>query len=135
MIAKNTGDKTRLDKWLWSVRLFKTRSLSTEACTAGKIKVDGKGAKASHAVKEGETISFRRESREHVYKVFKLIATRVSAEIAHTCYEDLSPPPPPDAKAIKRGDSAFLQLPQGRRDRGTGRPTKRQRRDIDDFLE
>jgi ribosome-associated heat shock protein Hsp15 len=129
------NEKLRLDKWLWSVRLFKTRSLATEACAAGKVKVDGKGSKASHPIKIGETISYRRESREYVYKVISLITTRVGAPQAIACYEDLSPPPPPDEKAIKKGNSAFLELPQGVRKRGSGRPTKRERRDIDEFLD
>ncbi|MBK8443249.1 MAG: RNA-binding S4 domain-containing protein [Sphingobacteriales bacterium] len=120
------ANKIRIDKWLWAVRVFKTRTLATEACDAGKIKINGNSVKPSYQLKIGETVHIRRSPQMMlIYKVVGLIEKRVSAELAAPHYEDISPPPPPVL------DSAFVALPNAYRKRGEGRPTKRDRRQID----
>lgn len=116
--------KVRIDKWLWAVRAFKTRSLATEACTAGKIKVDGNSVKPARNLQVGETVSFSIGPVKKVWKATQLIEKRVAAPIAQACYEDLSPPPPTPIDG-----SVFVSFPT--RKRGEGRPTKRERRDMD----
>ncbi|MDX2001293.1 MAG: RNA-binding S4 domain-containing protein [Chitinophagales bacterium] len=117
-------DKLRIDKWLWAVRAFKTRSLATEACAAGKVKVDGNSVKAAYQLKVGETVSFSIGPIKKVWKVEKLIEKRVGAPDAQACYEDLSPPMPDNPE-----ESAFYLFPK--RERCEGRPTKKERRGMD----
>jgi len=120
--------KTRIDKWLWSVRVYKTRTLASEACAAGKIKIDGDSVKASYLVKQGQTIQINRQGDKLTYKVLKLIDKRVGAPLAAVCFEDLTPQEEKDKLNLP---SAFYEV----RDKGVGRPTKRDRRDIDRFKE
>lgn len=116
--------KVRIDKWLWAVRAFKTRSMATEACSAGKIKVDGNSVKPAKNLVINEMVSFSIGPVKKVWKATRLIDKRVSAPLAQACYEDLSPPPP-----VALDGSAFTAFPH--RDRGEGRPTKKERRKID----
>lgn len=118
--------KMRIDKWLWSVRMFKTRTLATEACAAGKVKIDGESLKASYLLKIGQTIHINRQGEKTILKAVKLIEKRVSAPLAVLCYDDLTPP---EEKNKLQFPSVFYEV----RDRGIGRPTKRNRRDIDKF--
>ena len=118
--------KIRIDKWLWSVRMYKTRTLATEACAAGKVKMDGESLKASYLLKTGQTVQINRQGEKTILKVLKLIEKRVSAPLASVCYEDLTPP---EEKNKLQFPSVFYEV----RDRGIGRPTKRNRRDIDKF--
>ncbi|GAA3004997.1 hypothetical protein GCM10020229_16110 [Kitasatospora albolonga] len=111
----------RVDSWIWSVRLTKTRSMAGAACRAGHVKVNDERAKPAQVVREGDVVRLFHDGRERVVTVRKLIRKRVGAEIAVGCYRDDSPPPPP------REEAAAL----GIRDRGTGRPTKRDRRDLE----
>ena len=113
---------TRVDKWLWAVRLYKTRSMSTEACRAGHVRVNQVGAKPATTVKPGDTVNARAEGRERVVEVVRVIEKRVGAPIAAECYLDHSPPPP---KEDAPGVLNFV------RERGVGRPTKRERRQLD----
>ena len=119
--------KTRLDKWLWAVRIFKTRSLASEACAAGKIKINGNGAKAANMVTPGMQIQVNKGGIRYVYKVLGVIEKRVGAPQAVLCYEDLTPP----EEVQKHSSSFFLTFEV--RDKGVGRPTKKERRDIDKF--
>lgn len=114
-------DSTRIDRWLWSVRVFKTRSLATEACRSGHVSVNRSVTKPSTPVRVGDTVTIRFDGRDRILEVAEIIDKRVGAPIAAACYKDLSPPPPP-AEAV----APFLV-----RDRATGRPTKRDRRLID----
>ena len=114
-------DKVRVDRWLWAVRLVKTRSGAAQACRAGHVQVNGARAKPAAPVKVGDTVRLRVGDRERVVEVVRLLETRVGAEPAATCLIDRSPPPPPRDP---------LALP-GRRDPGMGRPTKRERRHLD----
>ena len=120
----------RIDKWLWAIRIFKTRTLATDACKAGRVKVDGQRVKASRGIKVGETVHVQKGQEKKVVKAIKLIEKRVGAAIAVTCYEDLSPPPPPKVHKL---DSLFHLAPVAQRKRGDGRPTKKDRRAIDKF--
>ncbi len=101
--------------------------MATNACSSGKVKVEGKSIKASYQVEEGTSISFKKNKLDHIYKVLKVIEKRVGAELAQKCYEDLSPPPPESHELM----SAFHQA--AARAKGDGRPTKRDRRSIDKF--
>lgn len=124
--------KIRIDKWLWAVRVFKTRTLATTACAAGRVKIGGKSVKPSRNVALGDTITAKKGPLTIIYKVEKLIAKRVSAKLAAECYLDQSPPAPPKPTFSKK-DAIFFDRPVRRR--GEGRPTKRERRDLDKLFE
>ncbi len=115
----------RIDKWLWHVRAFKSRTLATDACNGGKVKLNERSVKPAHEVSVGDTVQFRNTAGLKIFKVAMLIERRVSPEVAKTCYEDLSPPPEKNEKL----PSAFYKYPK--RERGAGRPTKKERRDMD----
>ncbi|AZA12983.1 RNA-binding S4 domain-containing protein [Corynebacterium choanae] len=114
----------RIDQWVWAVRLVKTRSAASDACKAGHIKLNGKPVKPSQQVKAGDQVRVWVHHREHHVEVVHPILKRVGAPVARTCYIDHTPPPPPR--------EVFASLPQ--RDRGSGRPTKKQRRETDRLL-
>jgi ribosome-associated heat shock protein Hsp15 len=114
-------DKVRVDRWLWAVRLVKTRSGAAQACRAGHVQINGARAKPAAPVKVGDTVRLRVGDRERVVEVARLLETRVGAELAATCLIDRSPPPPPRDPLAR----------QGYRPAGAGRPSKRQRRDLD----
>jgi ribosome-associated heat shock protein Hsp15 len=113
----------RVDKWLWSVRAFKTRSRASAACDDGQVLVNDTVAKPSSRVAVGDTVTARRGDDTLVYVVVELIEKRVSAARAAECFDDHSPPV---ERRARPGTAVFA-----RRDRGTGRPTKRDRREID----
>lgn len=121
------AEKLRIDKYLWSIRLFKTRSLATDACRAGRVKKDGTNIKASYEVKIGEVFQVSKSVEKKIIKVLDLITTRVDAKKAVLAYADLTPPEE-TAKYKSMFHSPMLQ-----RDRGAGRPTKKDRREIDDL--
>jgi ribosome-associated heat shock protein Hsp15 len=116
--------QTRVDSWIWSVRLTKTRSLAAAACRAGHVRINGERVKPAHAVRPGDEVRLRGEGRERIVVVTRVISKRVGAPVAAECYVDNSPPPPP-REAV---------LPVAVRDRGAGRPTKRDRRDLERLL-
>ena len=116
-------ETTRVDQWLWAVRLFKTRSLATSACKGGHVRINGNPAKPASTVHVGDRVEARVHDRDRVLEVVRLIDKRVSATLASECLLDHSPPPPPREYAA----------PLFQRDRGTGRPTKRDRRRLDRF--
>lgn len=118
---KVTVASTRVDRWLWAVRVTKTRSLASAACQGGHVEVNDHPAKPATKVGEGDRVTVRLGGRERRLEVVRVIEKRVGAAIAAECLVDHSPPPPePDRTA-----------PAGTRDRGTGRPTKRDRRALD----
>ncbi|NRQ39417.1 RNA-binding S4 domain-containing protein [Nonomuraea sp. NN258] len=114
----------RVDSWIWSVRLTKTRSIASDACRGGHVRVNGVRVKPAHAVRAGDEVRLRHEGREHIVIVARVITKRVGAAVAAECYVDKSPPPPP------REETAPVAV----RDRGAGRPTKRDRRSLDRLL-
>ena len=119
-IPSSSPANVRVDAWLWAIRAYKTRSAATAACRAGHIRVNGNPVKASQSVIIGDTIRVRESGWERVLEVRRLIAKRVGAEAASHCFTDHTPPRPVAPK---------LGLPQ--RDRGAGRPTKKDRRDME----
>ncbi|MFM9378342.1 DUF3558 family protein [Gordonia sp. VNK21] len=112
---------TRIDSWIWGIRLTKTRSAAGAACRAGHVQVNGVTAKPATPVAVGDEVRVRIHGRDRIVEVTKLISKRVSAPAAAECYLDHSPPPPP--REVLAG------IP--RRDPGAGRPTKRERRQLD----
>jgi len=118
----------RVDKWLWAVRIFKTRPLATDACRAGGVAVDGKPAKASHAVRAGQTILVRQGLIQRTLVVHGVPPARVSAKLAAEFCNDKTPPEEFE-KARRQRVQQFLA-----RAKGSGRPTKRDRRLIDQLL-
>ena len=114
----------RVDKWLWAVRVHKTRTAATTACASGRVRVNDEVAKPATRITVGDVVESRRSDRTIVYRVTELIEKRVGAQRAMECYQDQSPPLP------ARGEIP-PPPPGGARERGAGRPTKRERRQID----
>jgi ribosome-associated heat shock protein Hsp15 len=114
-------EATRLDRWLWAVRLYKTRSDATAACRAGHVEVNGRPAKPATTVAVGDRVEARVHGRERVLEVARVIDKRVGAAIAAECLRDHSPPVP------ERDRAPMVAA----RERGAGRPTKRERRQLD----
>jgi len=108
----------RVDSWLWAIRIYKTRSAATTACRAGHVRIGGERTKAAQTVKPGDEVRVRMSGFDRVLIVKKTLSKRVGAPVAVTAYDDRTPP---------REPAAML----GVRDRGAGRPTKRERREID----
>ena len=115
----------RIDKWLWAVRLYKTRSQAADACKGGKVKIDGVNAKPSREVKVGDIIEIHHNYIRRVVKVKQPAKNRVAAKLVPELMEDLTP-----ATEFEKVEM-IKQLNQEKRDRGTGRPTKKDRRTID----
>src|SRR5690554_1742993 len=115
------SDSVRADVWVWAVRMYSTRSAATVACRAGHVRVNGDRAKAAQPVRVGDEVRVRRGGVERTLIVRGLLTKRVSAPLAAEAVTDLTPPPPPK---VERPIVA-------RRDPGTGRPTKRDRRELD----
>ncbi|MFA5607820.1 MAG: RNA-binding S4 domain-containing protein [Leucobacter sp.] len=116
-----SSESVRLDSWVWAVRLAKTRSQATAACRAGHIRVNGHPAKAAHPVRTGDEVRARLHGFEKIYRVTGLATRRGSATEAARHFEDLTPPPPP---RVERPATVV-------RDPGAGRPTKKERRDLE----
>lgn len=117
----------RVDKWLWAVRFFPTRTQASDACQAGKVKVNGEKVKPSRTISEGMTVEINK--KEKIIVIVKgVIEKRVGAEIALQQYENITPI---NMVSNSELNSAFLGLPY--RQKGTGRPTKKERREIDSW--
>jgi ribosome-associated heat shock protein Hsp15 len=119
------NESLRIDKWLWEVRLFKSRSLATDACKAGKVKMDGSNVKASKEIKEGDVITVSLNPLFKTVRVKKFPKSRVNAKVVTDFMEDLTPQAEYDR--VKMINETNIEY----RDRGIGRPTKKQRRVID----
>ena len=115
--------EVRLDVWVSAVRLYKTRSAASSACRGGHVAVNGQRAKPSTMVRAGDRITALTPGGERIAVIRRLIEKRVGAAVAVTCFEDLTPPPPPKEEIV------VVAV----RDRGAGRPTKRERRQLDRF--
>ncbi|MBO0692773.1 MAG: RNA-binding S4 domain-containing protein [Acidimicrobiaceae bacterium] len=118
-------EATRVDRWLWAVRLYKTRSMATDACRGGHVEVNGSTAKPATTVKVGDRVTAKVDGWERVLDVARVIDKRVGAPVAAECVVDQSGPRP---------KQEFV-APLFMRDRATGRPTKRDRRQLDRFRE
>jgi ribosome-associated heat shock protein Hsp15 len=116
-------DSVRVDKWLWAARLFKSRTLASAACDAGHVKVDGRSVKPSRALRRGERVTCLTPGGERVLEVVELLDKRGPASVAATLYLDHTPPRPPRRSVL---DEVFET-----RERGLGRPAKRDRRRLE----
>ena len=124
------NDKLRIDKYLWAIRLFKTRSLATAACDSGKVKWNGAQVKASKQVHVGEEYEVKTEAKRWRVKVTGLLHNRVAYTEATKYYIDITP-----AEELERLQSQASSFHTGKRLSKIGRPTKKDRRDLDDFFE
>ncbi len=115
----------RIDRYLWAIRAYKTRSISAEACRAGKVQMDGQNVKPSRQVKVGDIITFRYGVMNKTIEVLELIPNRLKASLAVEKYKDLTPP-----EELERVEMLH-QMRNEHRERGTGRPTKKERRQLD----
>jgi ribosome-associated heat shock protein Hsp15 len=118
-------DKHRIDRWLWAVRIFKTRSLAAEACKSGKVRLDDINAKPARSVSIGDEITVRKGMIRYKFKVLANLEKRVGAALVAEYLEDITPKDELDKLKI------IKTLPANFRERGTGRPTKKDRREID----
>ena len=124
-------DKVRIDKWLWSVRIFKSRTMATTACKSGRVKIGESTLKASYLVSPNEQIQVRKGGYTFDFKVLKIISKRVGAELARPCYEDLT-----SEDELNKYNTWFIgKASAEKREKGAGRPTKRDRRELEDFKE
>lgn len=119
--------EARIDKWLWSARIFKTRSQAAEACKKGRVSMQGTLLKPSKMVKEGEVVSVRKPPITFSFKILKAIEKRVGAKLVPEVYENVTPKDQYELLEMSR-ISGFID-----RAKGTGRPTKKDRRELDDF--
>lgn len=123
------GPSARIDKWLWAARLYKTRSMAVDAIRNGRVTIDGTAVKPSRVVKEGETVSVRKPPVTYSFKVLTCIEQRVGAKLIPQVYENVTDPRQYELLEMSR-ISGFVD-----RARGTGRPTKKDRRAMDAFVE
>jgi ribosome-associated heat shock protein Hsp15 len=121
--------EARIDKWLWSARIFKTRTIAADACKNGRVAVNGVNVKPSRMVKVGDTISVRKPPVTYSFRILKTIEQRVGAKLLPEIYENVTPPDQYELLEMTR-ISGFVD-----RARGTGRPTKKDRRAMDAFTE
>jgi len=121
--------EARIDKWLWAVRLFKTRSAATEACKKGKVQVNGMATKPSRTIKENDMVSVRKNPVTYSFRVIRPIEKRVGAKLVPEMLEDVTPPEQKEILEITK-ISGFVN-----RAKGLGRPTKKERRELDEFTD
>jgi ribosome-associated heat shock protein Hsp15 len=118
-VTQPSGEAVRVDRWLWAARAFRSRTLAAEACDGGKVEINGARAKPHKLLRNGDLVAVSTPVGKRSWKVVGLAERRGPASTARTLYEDLTPPSPPV-------DKFFV-----RRERGSGRPTKRERRQLD----
>lgn len=121
--------EARLDKWLWAARIFKTRTIAADACKNGRVMIDGVKMKPSRMIKEGDVLQVRKPPVTYSFKVLKAIQNRVGAKLVPEVLENVTTPDQYELLEMNR-ISGFVG-----RARGTGRPTKKERRDLDDFVQ
>lgn len=119
--------EARLDKWLWAVRIFKTRTIAAEACKKGRVTINGSQVKPARMIKEDDIIQVRKSPVTYSFKVLQAIEKRVGAKLVHEVMENVTPPEQYELLELSKV-SGFVD-----RARGMGRPTKKDRREIDDF--
>lgn len=121
--------EARIDKWLWAARIFKTRSIASDACKNGRVTINGGNVKPSRMLKEGEVVSVKKPPVIYSFKVLKAIEQRVGAKFIPEIYENVTDPKQYEILQMSR-ISGFID-----RAHGTGRPTKKERRALDAFIE
>ena len=122
------AEEARIDKWLWAARIFKTRSIAADACKNGRVTIGGVNVKPSHAIKVGEVVAVRKPPVTYSFRILKTIEQRVGAKLLPEIYENVTPPDQYELLEMNR-ISGFVD-----RARGTGRPTKKDRRAMDAFF-
>jgi ribosome-associated heat shock protein Hsp15 len=122
-------NEVRIDKWLWAVRIYKTRSLATEACRKGHISIAGVQVKPSRNLRAGEILKVRKAPITRTFRVLQLAEKRMAASLVASHLEDITPPEELDLLDMQKNMRWIT------RDPGTGRPTKKERRDLDDFFD
>ena len=127
-MPKEIKNEVRIDKWLWAVRIFKTRTLAAETSKKGKIMILGNTVKASRCVKIGDIIQIKRSPIVYSFKVLALAENRMGAKLVPGFMENVTPPEQLEILELSKFNSF------GRRDRGTGRPTKKERRDMEEYI-
>ncbi len=120
--------EARIDKWLWAARIFKTRSIAADACKNGRVTIGGTTVKPSRPIKEGEVVSVKKPPITYSFRVLKCIEQRVGAKLLPEIYENVTDPKQYELLEMSR-ISGFVD-----RARGTGRPTKKERRALDEFI-
>lgn len=123
------NDVARVDKWLWAARIYKTRSLAADACKNSRVTINGVNVKPSHTIKVGEVISVKKSPVVYFFRVLKCIEQRVGAKLLPEVYENVTDPKQYELLEMSR-ISGFVD-----RARGTGRPTKKERRALDAFVD
>jgi len=123
------AEGTRIDKYLFAVRLYKTRSMASEECRKGKVTIGGMNVKPSRELKVGETIQLRRPPITRSFKVLALTESRMAAKLVPEFLVETTPASELEILEIQKNMSVY------NRERGTGRPTKKERRDLDDFFD
>ena len=123
------ADTARIDKWLWAARIFKTRSIAADACKNGRVTIGGVDMKPSRTIKVGDVINVKKPPITYSFKVLKTIEQRVGAKLLSEIYENVTDPKQYELLEMSR-ISGFVD-----RARGTGRPTKKERRALDAFVE
>ena len=121
------SNEARIDKWLWAARIYKTRSMAAEACKNGRVTLQGRRLKPSHAVKEGDIVEVRKPPVTYRFRIKQTIEHRVGAKLLPEILENITPPEQYELLEMSR-ISGFID-----RAKGTGRPTKKERRDLDQF--
>ena len=122
-------NEARIDKWLWAARIFKTRSIAADACKNGRVTLNGMNMKPSRTIKEGEVVSVKKPPVTYSFKVLKAIEQRVGAKLLPEIYENVTDPKQYELLQMSRR-SGFID-----RAHGTGRPTKKERRALDAFVD
>jgi len=122
-------NEARIDKWLWAARIFKTRSIAADACKNGRVTLNGVNLKPSRTIKEGDVVSVKKPPVTYSFKVLKTIEQRVGAKLLPEIYENVTDPKQYELLQMSR-ISGFVD-----RARGTGRPTKKDRRKLDAFVD
>lgn len=120
--------EARIDKWLWASRIFKTRTIAAEACKKGRITINSSQVKASRMIKPGDIIEIRKPPITYSFKVLQAIEKRVGAKLVKDILEDVTPPEQYEILELSK-ISGFID-----RAKGTGRPTKKERRELDNFI-
>lgn len=123
------NSEARIDKWLWAARIYKTRTLASDACKNGRITINGALAKPSRTVKVGDQVGVKKSPITYSFRVLQTIEKRVGAKSLPEVFENVTPPEQYELLEMNR-ISGFVD-----RARGTGRPTKKDRRALDDFAE
>ncbi len=123
------AEDVRVDKWLWAVRIYKTRSQASEACRKGHVSIGNLPVKPSRSVHLGEVIKVRKSPITRSFKILELTEKRMSAKLTADYLEDVTPPEVLEIEEMQK-NMRWLE-----RDRGTGRPTKKDRRELDDFFD